>query len=169
MDRDSRQRQFEEVLGEHGPALARLAAAYERRPALREELLQDIAVALWQALPSFRGDASMKTFVLRVATNRAMTHLARRPPPTAGLDEAVDVPADEPSPEAAADMAWRSARLMRAVEDLPLPLKQVMSLALEGLPPPDIAAVLGLGESNVSVRLHRAKAKLRETLAGSHD
>ena len=169
MDRDRRQQQFEQVLAGHGPALARLAAAYERRPALREELLQDIAVALWQALPSFRGDASMKTFVLRVATNRAMTHLARRPPPTAGLDEAAHMPAEGPSPEAAADSASRSARLMRAVEDLPLSLKQVMSLALEGLPPSDIAAVLGLSESNVGVRLHRAKAKLRAVLVNQHD
>ncbi|MCU0975196.1 MAG: sigma-70 family RNA polymerase sigma factor [Steroidobacteraceae bacterium] len=169
MSREHRQQQFEQVLADHGPALARLAAAYERRPALREELLQDIAVALWQALPSFRGDASMKTFVLRVATNRAMTHLARRPPPTAGLDEAVDLPADGPSPEVAADVASRNARLMRAVEDLPLPMKQVMSLALEGLPPSDIAAVLGLSESNVGVRLHRAKAKLRAALVNTHE
>lgn len=169
MDRDRRHQQFEQVLAEQGPALARLAAAYERRPAVREELLQDIAVALWQSLPSFRGEASMKTFVLRVATNRAMTHLARRPPPSTGLDEAGHVPDASPTPEALAEQAGRAEQLQAAVTALPLPLKQVMSLALEGLAPADIAAVLGLGESNVAVRLHRAKARLRDMLAGAHD
>lgn len=157
------------MLAEHGPALARLAAAYERRPAVREELLQDIAVALWQALPSFRGDASMRTFVLRVATNRAMTHLARRPPSAASLEEAAELPDGAPSPEAAAEAAGRSARLFAAVAALPLPLKQVVSLALEGLATAEIAAVLGLGESNVSVRLHRGKAKLREMMVNDHE
>ena len=169
MDRSQRNRQLEDVLAEHGPALARLAAAYERRPAVREELLQDIAVAVWQALPSFRGDASIRTFVLRVATNRAMTHLARRPPAAASLEEAAELPDAAPTPEAAAEAAGRSARLFSAVAALPLPLKQVVSLALEGLNTAEIGAVLGLGESNVSVRLHRGKAKLRELMVNDHD
>jgi DNA-directed RNA polymerase specialized sigma24 family protein len=50
--------ELERVLLAHGPALGRLAASYESRPALREELLQDIAFALWRALPSFRHEAS---------------------------------------------------------------------------------------------------------------
>ena len=76
----NRGRELERVLATHAAALARLAASYESRPALREELLQDIAFALWRALPSFRHEASEKTFVMRIATNRALSHLAGRPP-----------------------------------------------------------------------------------------
>ena len=60
MERREREQHFGQALAEHGAALARLVAAYERRPALREELLQEIALALWQALPAFRGEASLK-------------------------------------------------------------------------------------------------------------
>ena len=169
MDRNTRQRQFERLLAQHGPALARVAAAYENRPALREELLQDIAVALWQALPAFRGEASEKTFLLRVATNRAMTHLAKRPPAMVQLDEAALVADDGPTPEALAVAADRSGRLFAAVNRLPLTLKQVMSLALEGLGPAEISAVLGISEGNASVRLNRAKARLREWMGPSDD
>lgn len=164
MDRNTRQQQFERLLAEHGPALARIASAYENRPALREELLQEIAVALWQALPGFRNEASEKTFLLRVATNRAITHLARRPPPMVELEQAAEVADAGPSPEALAVAADRSARLFAAVSRLPLALRHVMSLALEGLGPTDIAAVLGITEGNASVRLNRAKARLREGL-----
>ena len=169
MDRDARQRQFERRLAEHGPALARVAAAYENRPALREELLQDIAVALWQALPAFRGEASEKTFLLRVATNRAMTHLARRPPATVDLDEAAFLADEGPSPEAMAVAADRSERLFAGVNRLPLTLTQVMSLALEGLGPAEIAVVLGISEGNASVRLNRAKSRLREWMGPPDD
>jgi len=74
----NRGRELGRVLNTYAAALSRLAASYESRSALREELLQDIAFALWRALPSFRGEASEKTFVLRIATNRALSHLAAR-------------------------------------------------------------------------------------------
>lgn len=82
-------REFERVLGRHSAALARLAASYESRSALREELLQDIAFALWRALPSFRHEATERTFVLRIATNRALSHLAQRAPLAAGRKSVV--------------------------------------------------------------------------------
>lgn len=169
MDTTGRQEQFERLLEEHGAALARVAALYERRPALREELLQDISVALWQALPGFRGQSSLKTFVLRVATNRSLTHLARRPPAMADIDDAVDLADTAAGPDALADAAARSDRLARGVQSLPLPLRQVVALALEDIDPAGIAMVLGITENNVAVRLHRGKARLRAWMGNSHD
>ncbi len=168
MERQERERRFRHALTEYGASLARLAGAYERRPALREELLQEIALALWQALPAFRGDASLKTFVLRVATNRAMTHLARRPPPTLDIEAAHDIADDAPSPQAIAEQYHDAASLQRAVAGLSLPLKQVMSLALEGLGTGEIAEVLGISESSAAVRLHRGKAQVRARIGGQH-
>lgn len=168
MERRERERRFEQALAEHGAALSRLAATYERRPALREELLQEFALALWQALPTFRGESSLKTFVLRVATNRAMTHLARRPPPTLAIEAAEGIADESPSPQAVAEQQHAAALLQRAVSELSLPLKQVMVLALEGLGPGEIAEALGISESSAAVRLHRGKAIVRARLGGQH-
>jgi len=57
-----------------------------------------------------------------------------------------------------------ASRLQRAVSDLPLPLRQVLVLALEGLSHDEIARVLGLSAGNVAVRLHRGKNLLRQAL-----
>jgi len=57
---------IEAVLREHGPMLARIAGSYESEPARRDDLLQEISVAVWRALPSWRGDASLRTFAARV-------------------------------------------------------------------------------------------------------
>lgn len=173
-------RELERVLSTHAAALSRLAASYESRPALREELLQDIAFALWRALPSFRHEASEKTFVMRIATNRALSHIAARKgdvlkgtrPINSELigrvpfnaDSALDVVDPHPRPEEEAANMQGAARLQAAVRGLPLAQRQVMVLALEGLDHDEIAGVLGISEGNVAVRLHRGKALLQAAL-----
>jgi RNA polymerase sigma-70 factor (ECF subfamily) len=174
----NRDRDFERVLKVHAAALSRVAASYESRPALREELLQDIAFALWRALPSFRQESSERTFVLRIATNRALSHLAARNKGTHPfLDElnldtrkgcvpimALDVPDPKPRPDEMAARQQGAERLQHAVHALPLPFRQVMVLAFEGLSHEEIARVLGLSAGNVAVRLHRGKGLLRQAL-----
>lgn len=169
MDRASRQRLFEQILAQHGAAIGRVAATYERRPALRDEMLQDIAIALWQSLPGFRGDASLKTWALRVATNRSLSHVARRGPLLDELDEAAGVADPAPQPDMLADAADRAEWLARAVARLPQSLRQVMSLTLEGLDTAEVADVLGISENNVAVRLHRGRTRLRQWMGAHND
>ena len=59
------------LLHEHDRALRRLAASYERDPSRQQDLVQEIWLAVWQALPRFRGECSERTFVFRIAHNRA--------------------------------------------------------------------------------------------------
>lgn len=159
-----RGRELERVLATHAAALARLAASYESRPALREELLQDIAFAVWRALPAFRNEASEKTFVMRIATNRCLSHLAARPPAADGLDAADGIADAMPRPDEATARMQAAVCLQEAVRALPLPLRQVMVLAFEGLSNGEVATVLGLSAGNVGVRLHRGKALLKAAL-----
>ena len=170
----NRDRELERLLKTHAAALSRLAASYESRPALREELLQDIAFALWRALPSFRGEASEKTFVMRIATNRALSHLATRQTvkgthpftdePIKGCVPFTEVLDPAPRPDEMAARMQTALRLQQAVRELPLPLRQVLVLAFEGLSHDEIARVLGLTAGNVAVRLHRGKGLLRQAL-----
>ncbi len=165
--RESTEARFDRILREHGPALSRLASGYERFAAAREELLQEIALAIWQALPRFRGECSERTFVYRIAHNRGLTHACRRRPAHQPLDELPEAlaPVDpRPLPDEQAERARRRDWLMAAVRRLALPHRQVIMLALEDLSHAEIAAVLGITENNVGVRLHRARAALKEAL-----
>jgi RNA polymerase sigma-70 factor (ECF subfamily) len=167
---ESLEARYERILREHGPALRRAAGGYELDPARREDLFQDICLAVWQALPRFRGEASERTFVFRIAHNRGLTHRAqhaRRPAAsTADLAAAEEIADPAASPETAVQDGQRRARLRAAVHRLPLEPQQVLTLTLEGLTPRDIADVLGITENNVAVRLSRARRLLREILAG---
>ncbi len=135
---------FREIVAAHGPMLRRIAASYEADPALREELGQEILMAIWRALPGFRQEASIRTFVARIAHN-------------------------EPSPLESLERLDQRDRLTAAVRTLPLSLRQVTIQTLEGFTPAEIADVLGVGANVVSIRLTRAKAALRTILETGDD
>ena len=80
-------RELARILSEHARALERVAASFTRTRADRDDLLQDFALALWKAFPSFRRECSERSFVLRVAHNRALDFLARRRPVAEPLDD----------------------------------------------------------------------------------
>ena len=65
----------------------RLAASYTEHSSDRDDLFQDIAIALWKALPGFRGECSERTFLFRVAHNRAIDYLRRHRAITASIDD----------------------------------------------------------------------------------
>ena len=164
VSRSDRDAWLEAVLEAHGAALGRLAASYARDPGEREDLFQEIVVAIWKGLPRFRGECSERTFVFRIAHNRGIAHLARRRMPTAGAPDELDVQSPGPNPEQALSRAQEGQRLLEAVQRLPLGYRQVVTLTLEGFGYGEIADVLGISESNVGARLTRARQMLRQML-----
>ena len=155
---------IDEVIRQYGPALARVAASYERDRALREELLQEIFMALVSALPRLRDPAKLKTFVFRVAHNLAVRHIQLRVrEPKSGL-EPDEIPTEAPSHEQALIARERSEQLLEAIRDLTLPHRQVITLLLEDFTYPEIAESLGISEANVGIRINRAKQQLKEAL-----
>jgi RNA polymerase sigma factor (sigma-70 family) len=156
--------QFDRLLAANGPALARLAASYTNTTSDRDDLLQEIALAVWQALRRFRGECSERTFLYRIAHNRGIAWLARNRSAVARTGEEVDAPDPAPDPETGLEQEQTAERLRRAIRGLPVAYRQVITLTLEGLGYGEIADVLGISESNVGARLSRARQMLRESL-----
>ena len=164
LDRDLLERNFDRLLELNGPALTRLAASYTNTLSDRDDLLQEIAFALWQALGRFRGECSERTFLFRIAHNRAIAYLARNKSQMSAAGEEIDVHDPAPNPESGLAQAQQTQRLQRAIRQLPALYRQVITLTLEGLGYGEIGEVLGISESNVGVRLNRARQMLRELL-----
>jgi RNA polymerase sigma-70 factor (ECF subfamily) len=157
---------IDQIAQEHDAMIKRIAASYESSPHLAEELVQEIYFAIWRALPSFRGDASLRTFVARIATNRAVTHVARalKSGPSLELDENLEAPGA--SPETQTIAADRQSKLVSAIRALPLAYRQPVMLTLEGLTPKEIADSLGITTNAVAIRKSRAKELLRSLMGG---
>jgi len=163
-DRDRLERPFNALLSAHGPALAGLVGSYVQDPAERGDLCQEIAIAVWRALPGFRHECSERTFVFRIAHNRCLTQVSRTPA-NVDVDHDGDLVTD-PRPAADAQLAGdqRRERLMLAIRALPPGYRQVVTLILEGLSYREVAEVVGISESNVGARLSRARQLLRDRM-----
>ena len=142
-----------------------------------EAVLQLTFIHACEKIGSFEGRSGLGTWLYRIATNEALMQLRRRQAPTTTID-ALDQtlqPGDLPQnlqawpidpARAALDLELR-AQLEHALAALPESLRVVFVLReLQGLSTQGAAAALGLGESAVKVRLHRARLRLRELLAG---
>ena len=153
---------FDRLLAADGAALIRLAASYTNSVNDRDDLFQDIALAIWKALPRFRGESSERTFVFRIAHNRGIAHVTRRRPLTGSYEEE---PADRrPGPHATLSKNQQQQRLLEAIQKLPMSYRQVITLTLEGMSYAEISEVLGISETNVGARLSRARLSLRRLL-----
>lgn len=158
---------FGAFVAQHQRLLYKIANGYCRKPADREDLLQEMVVALWQAMPRFvldpgRGKAS--TFVYRVALNVAISFYRRERVRERGR---VELPATFDLAEA--DRAFEAApeelrRLHAAIGALPELDRALVLLYLDEQPHEEIAAALGISVSNVSTRLSRIKQKLKEQM-----
>ena len=113
----SKEQLFDEVSATCNGLISRIALSYEADPALRRELIQDILLAIWVALPSYRGDASLRTFVAAIAQKRSISHVAKR----AREPRQVELPADLISGALAPDeVAVRNDLKKRLVESIQL-------------------------------------------------
>jgi RNA polymerase sigma factor (sigma-70 family) len=155
---------FESIVADFGPLISRIASSYEADPSLREDLTQQIFLAVWQALPTWRAESSLKTFIARVAQNRSISFVTKqvRQGPVAELPERIET--DAPNPEEHMMKMNEREMLMEATRRLPLPQRQVIVLVLEGFTYPEISQMLEIPPNALALRLSRAKGALKSML-----
>lgn len=153
---------FAEWMKAHLGVLHRISRAFAE-PADQHDLLQELMLAVWKAAPSFRGDSSPVTFIYRVAHNRAITWRRRevgrrrRDADAHRTWELSNATAGDPD-------AALLERLFAAIRQLAPLDRSLMLLALDGVGQRDIGALHGLSETNVGVRLHRARARISQIM-----
>jgi RNA polymerase sigma-70 factor (ECF subfamily) len=131
-----------------------------------EDLVQDVFVALPSAIVRFRGDCTLRTFLVSIAVNHAKNHVraaARRRAALARLGREPE-PA---SPDPHRDMERRQLgdRLVHALDALPLEQRIAIVLSeIEERTSAEIATIVGAPEGTVRTRIFHAKRKLREIL-----
>jgi RNA polymerase sigma-70 factor (ECF subfamily) len=145
-------------------------------PADAEEVLQETFINACKGAGNFKGQSSLGTWLYRIATNNGLMRLRRNsaqliPLENAGDDEGVPVQSGilqdwNWNPEAVTLSSELRYVMDEAVNTLPNSLRPVFILRdLEGLSTKEVANTLNISESNVKVRLHRARFMLREKLA----
>ncbi len=150
--------------------LARLVGALDA-----EDLTQLVFVRVSQALPDFRGESALSTWIYRIARNAAADWRrsvsrtqAIHQELAGGMSDAggAELREQPPSADEALIRGEMQQCIRGVIDELPDSYRDVLALReLDGLPNAAIADVLGLSLATVKVRLHRARGQLRATLA----
>ncbi len=150
--------QFDALVREYEPAVARIAARYARRAADIKDLAQEIWLNVWNSLERFAGRSSVSTWIYRIAINTAISFYRRRThreiPPKPDSENTEASTAGEPLCE---------ARLLQEFLDSLNPTNRaVLLLFLEGLEPAQIAEIIGSKPGSVATRLTRLRQQFEQ-------
>ena len=166
--------QIEKLLSEYAPLMARIAATFEANKSLQDELIQEMSLAVWRAFDGtsesrergFRGESSVKTFVAKVAHNKAVDHVIKeqRRQEFAHDGEFDSSHTISASSSREAILQENAMDLMTGLRQLEIKYRQVLVLMLEGFSQLEIANMLGINESAVAKRASRARQQLTQIM-----
>jgi len=172
---------IEDILHQHSGLLSRVASTYEASESIRQELYQEICIAVWQGMARYKGDASIKTYILRIAHNRCISHVSKEAKiaPSESFTEQTDTDFNHtdseddaaamyasnlPTPEQTMLQSRQLEQLLAEIRQLKMPQRQVITLSLEGLSYQEIADITGVNSGNVGVMITRLKSELQRKL-----
>lgn len=160
-------------LGEHGSSVMKVARAYTLTSDDCQDLAQEILLQAWRSLPNFAGNASPATWFYRVALHTAMNWHRKDKPRRARQQPLLDVQVlategtDSPLHAQQREIV---EQLYQAIHQLPKADAALVLLYLDELSYREMAEVLGISESNVGVKLNRARKALSALMNGQpHD
>lgn len=173
-------RAFEAIMRRHNRLLFRTARSILRSDAETEDAVQDAYLNAWRALGTFRDDAKLSTWLVRIVLNEALKRVRRRASNVVMFDSGVLVGEGQTEASMEADhdqqpdlVASRAEmrRLMEArIDELPELFRTVFMLrAVEEMSVEEVSAALDIPEATVRTRFFRARAQLRESLSRDVD
>ena len=180
---------FDELVTQHHSALTRMAMGYVADREVAEEVVQDTWMAVIESLNRFEGRSSLRTWICGILIHKAKDRGVREKRHTTFSafesyddenEEAVDPsrfqqsgewaghwafppqPWDDQTPEKLLASQQAVNAMQRAIEALPATLKEVLILRdVEGVDAKEICEMLKITETNLYVRLHRARERVR--------
>lgn len=167
------ERAFGELVVRYESKVYSLALKMLRNPEDAEDVLQDTFLRAYRGIKSFQGASTFSTWIYRITANSALMRLRKKQLPTVSIEEQDE----KEAPVSIVD--WSPGPVEQVLND---ELHRVMDEAIEGLPPEfrqvfilrdveelsnaEVAEVLDLSVAAVKSRLHRARLKVRNRLAG---
>ena len=163
MHDSERDRIFGEWLAGHKGILFKVVHAYAFEHADRQDLFQEIVIQVWRSVDAFRGASSVPTWMYRIALNTAISWTRKQDRHQRGKQplEIVDglLAASDIETDPRVEWLYRQIAQLKDVD------RSVALLMLDGFAYKDIAAIAGISESNVGVKINRIKAALTVALA----
>ncbi|MEO9020500.1 MAG: sigma-70 family RNA polymerase sigma factor [Ginsengibacter sp.] len=148
--------EFDELYKTFSPKIFRLCMGYVNDKDWAKDLVQETFIQVWKNLHTFRNEAAIGTWIFRIASNiclRQIEHSSRMP--KAEIPFQVEDRTEAPY-DAHIELLYKCIATLKEAERL------IISLVLEDLPQKEIAAITGIPEGNIRVKIHRIKQILTQ-------
>ena len=158
-----RDRIFGDWLTAHKAILFKVVRAYAHEHADRQDLFQEVAIQVWRSVDAYRRESSVPTWIYRIALNAAISWTRKQDRHQRGKQplEIVDGLLAASAAKADPRVEW----LYRQIAQLKDVDRSVALLMLDGFAYKEIAAIAGISEGNVAVKVSRIKVALTAQLA----
>lgn len=166
MQTDNDEIQFRNWLNDYQGILLKVAGSFTSTAEDRDDLIQDILIRLWASMSSFQNQSKPSTWIYRVALNRALTWQrdeSRRRKRQVPLIEVID------NRETSSYNGKILKRLYNEIRKLKKIDRSLILMSLDGCSYQEMSEVMDLSESNIGVRLNRAKKELSRNMAEYSD
>ena len=157
---------FSELFAYYAPRVKSYIMRLGSDNAQAEEISQDVMVTVWRKASLFdRSQASVSTWIFRIARNRRIDVFRRTKKPDLDPEETMLLPSGVEAPDARVDAMETEARVRAAMKDLPGEQLQLLQLSFyEGLSHSEIAAKLDVPLGTVKSRIRLAFSKMKANL-----
>ena len=154
------EKEFLALIHDHQNIIYKICRLYRDNKEDQEDLFQEIVYQLWKSYPGFKRESKVSSWMYRIALNTAIDIYRKS---KISIDYYQEFP-EHLHPSGEKDISQNEERLFLALRQLNDSEKAVISLYLEDFNYAEIAAITGLSENNVGVRLNRIKNKLKQIL-----
>lgn len=155
---------FESLYHEHHAMVQQMCLGFMKGDReLAHDLTQEVFINTWHALAGFRQASSYKTWIYRVTVNTCLQYIRKNK-----NKRHVSLPGHFDVPETANPADENHVRLYRAIGRLPEVDRLICMMVLDEVDYTEMATVMGLQETNLRVKIHRIKKRLKELLEYEH-
>jgi RNA polymerase sigma-70 factor (ECF subfamily) len=159
------ERAFRRVLERHYPLIYSVVHGIARGRAETEDTVQEVFIKIFRALPDFRGDSRLSTWIYRIARNEAINAVGKRRPPSVPLDDCDHLADDRDGPETSRAKRIEHERLERLMDRLDEKQRIALELRYAGEKSyEEIAQIMDIPLGTVKTTIHRAKRSLRRMI-----
>ena len=152
------EKEFENVVRQYKANLYMICYMYAKDSNEANDFFQETLIRLWQGFSQFRGESNINTWLSRICINTCISSLRKKKKHSQTIPLSIDVELLEETSENGKQLA----QMYRLINKLGVLDKALVLLWLDNMSYADIAEVMGLTVSNVSVKLMRIKEKLKE-------
>jgi RNA polymerase sigma-70 factor (ECF subfamily) len=157
---------FERLVERYYQRIDRLAQQVVRQPMAAEDIAQEVFLRAYRALPRFRGEASLYSWLYRITINLSLNYLRRQAHQISmPQDSEAASPAVADDPSVVIEGQERERLIRKAIDTLPAHYRIAIILRdLEGLSYQEIADILDIPMGTVKSRINFGKGLLRKAL-----